>query len=178
MQRPKVATVFGILNIAFGAITVVGLIVSIIVLRIAHSSPSAQLLQQSPVLAAWTKFTIPLTFVSSIVLAIAGIGLLLFKNWGRILSIIHAVYSLVFGIVGLFITFFFMCIPMIEQAQQKSGPESIGMIIGSISGMIGGVIGLAYPVLLLIFMLRPKVVEAFRAAEGLSAQNQGYPPTA
>ncbi len=175
MQRPKVATVFGILNIAFAAMGVVGLIVSIVVLRVAAASHSNSILQQSPVLAAWTKISMPIGFVSSIVLAIAGTGLLLFKNWGRILSIIYAIYGLVFGIVGLFLTFFFMCLPMIQQAQQNPGPESIGRTAGAIGGMIGGVIGLAYPVLLLIFMLRPKVVEAFRAAEAASSQSQSYP---
>ncbi|MGZ4987361.1 MAG: hypothetical protein ACXWBP_04905 [Limisphaerales bacterium] len=176
MQRPKSATVFGILNIAFAVMGVVGLIFTIVVLRIAHSNPSTHAIQQSPVLLAWTKFTLPLGFVSSIVLVVAGIGLLQMKNWARILSIIYAIYSLVFGIVGLFLVFFFMVLPAIEQAQQKSGPEQIGMIAGSIGGLVGGVIGLAYPVLLLIFMMRPKLVEAFRAAEVLSAQNQGYPP--
>ena len=178
MQRPKSATVFGILNIAFAVMGVLGLIFTIIALRFAHSNPSMRLIQQSPVLAAWTKFTLPLGFVNSIVLAIAGIGLLLMKNWARILSIIYAIYSLVFGIVGLFLMFFFMILPLIEQAQQKSGPESVAAVFGAFGGMIGAVIGLAYPVLLLIFMLRPKLVEAFRAAEALLAQSQGYPPAA
>ncbi|MDB6056804.1 MAG: hypothetical protein JWO95_648 [Verrucomicrobiales bacterium] len=178
MQRPKSATVFGILNIAFATMSFFGLIFSIIVLRIAASSHSTQLIKQSPVLSAWTKFTMPLGFVSAIVLLIAGIGLLMMKNWARIVSIIYAIYSLVFGVVGLALMFLFMVMPMIEQSQQQSGPESIGMIAGAIGGMIGGVVGLAYPVLLLIFMTRPKLVEAFRVAELLSAPGQSHPPAA
>jgi hypothetical protein len=178
MQRPKSATVFGILNIAFAAMSFVGLIFSVIMMRVGQSSHSMQMLKQSPVLAAWTKFTLPVGFVSAIVLLIAGIGLLTMKNWGRILSIIYGCYSLVLGVVGLVLTFIFMLLPMIEQAQQRSSPEAIGMTAGAIGGMVGGVIGLAYPVLLLIFMTRPKLVEAFRVAEVLSTPGQGYPPAA
>lgn len=178
MQRPKSATVFGILNIAFAAMGFVGMIFTVVMLRVAASTQTAQLIKQSPVLAAWTKFTLPLGFISMIVLLIAGIGLLMMKNWGRILSIIYAVYALVFGLIGMVITFLFMLMPMIEKAQQTSGPESIGMVAGAIGGMVGSVIALAYPVLLLIFMTRPKLIEAFRVAELLSAPGQGYPPAA
>lgn len=118
----------------------------------------------------------PLALVSCVVLAISGIGLLLMKNWARILSIIYAIYALVFGVIGLFISVIFMCLPMLAQAQQKPGPESIGMMVGAIGGIVGGVIGLIYPVLLLIFMLRPKLIEAFRTAQQSQMQPQVYPP--
>jgi uncharacterized membrane protein YfcA len=51
---------------------------------------------------------------------------------------------------------------MLEQAQQQHGPAAAGAIGGAIGGSVGGCFGLIYPVLLLIFMLRPKVAAAFQ----------------
>jgi hypothetical protein len=95
-------------------------------------------------------------------LLIAGIGLLLMKSWARTLSIIYAIYALVAGVLGLVVNFMFLVRPMLERAGQQHGPEAAGALGGAIGGTFGGCLGLVYPILLLIFMTRPKLVAAFQ----------------
>jgi hypothetical protein len=92
----------------------------------------------------------------------AGIGLLMLKPWARTLSIVYAIYSILQAIVGTIINYFLLVRPLIEQAQNSSGPEAAAAMGGAIGGTIGGCVGLIYPALLLFFMMRPNVVAAFR----------------
>jgi hypothetical protein len=164
MQRPTSVTVFGILNIAFAVLGAFGLIFTLALfsLQTDTNNPVVKLIHENPTYAAWMKVSICLGVPSCLALLAAGIGLLCMKSWARILSIIYAIYAIVFGIAGTVANFFFMVRPMLEQAQQQQGPEAAAAIGGAIGGTIGGCFGLIYPVLLLIFMTRPKVVAAFR----------------
>lgn len=166
MQRPTSATVFGILNIVFAGLGIIGIIASIGLLLLASNSqnPVVKVMQESPGYTLWFKICIPLGFLSCGVLLAAGIGLLLVKPWSRLLSIGYAIYALGFGLVGGVVNFIFITRPLLEQAQNKGGPEAAGAIGGAISGSIGGCFGMIYPILLLIFMFRPTIVAAFRPA--------------
>jgi hypothetical protein len=164
MQRPASATTFGILNIIFAGLGVFGLVASITLLTVMDTrNPVVRIIQNNPAYAAWMKLSVPLGLLSCAILLTAGIGLLRMKNWARLLSIGYAIYAILFGIVGIVINFLFLVRPMLEEASHKQGPEAAGEIGGAIGGGIGGCIGLVYPVLLLIFMTRPKLVAAFRA---------------
>jgi hypothetical protein len=164
MQRPTSVTVFGILNIVFAAFGLFGLIASIALFFLPADSnnPVIKLIHESPGYAMWLKICIPLGVLSCSALLAAGIGLLYLKSWARILSIIYAIYAIVFGITGMVVNFIFMVQPMLEQARQEQGPEAAAATGGAIGGTIGGCFGLIYPILLLIFMTRPKVAAAFR----------------
>jgi tellurite resistance protein TehA-like permease len=164
MQRPTSVTVFGILNIVFAAIGVFGLIASIALFFLPANlnNPVIKIMHENPAYATWLKVCIPLGLLSCAALLAAGIGLLRLKSWARTLSIAYAIYAIVFGILGTVVNFFFIVRPILEQARQQHGPEAAGAIGGAIGGSIGGCLGLIYPVLLLIFMLRPTVVAAFR----------------
>ncbi|HXR48348.1 MAG TPA: hypothetical protein VN784_13015 [Candidatus Limnocylindrales bacterium] len=164
MQRPTSVTVFGILNIVFAAFGVFGLIFSMALFHLPADSnnPVVKLIHENPAYAAWLKASILLGVPSCLVLLATGIGLLCLKSWARILSIAYAIYAIVFGIVGTVVNFVVMVVPMAEQARQQQGPEAAAAIGGAIGGTIGGCFGLIYPVLLLIFMTRPKVAAAFR----------------
>jgi hypothetical protein len=164
MQRPTSVTVFGILNIVFAVFGVFGLIASIALFFVPAGSnnPVIKIMHENPAYASWLKICIPLGLLSCAALLAAGIGLLCLKSWARRLSIAYAIYAIVFGILGTVVNFMFLTRPMIEQAQQQHGPEAAGAIGGVIGGTIGGCFSLIYPVLLLIFMLRPKVVAAFQ----------------
>lgn len=164
MQRPTSVTVFGILNIVFAAFGIFGLIFSIALFYLPAdtNNPVIKLIHESPAYAAWIKVCIPLGLLSCAVLLAAGIGLLRLRPWGRTLSIAYAIYAVVFGLVGTVVNFIFVTQPMIEQAHQQQGPQAAGAMGAVIGGSIGGCFGLIYPVLLLIFMLRPVVAAAFR----------------
>jgi hypothetical protein len=166
MQRPTSATVFGILNIGFAGMGIIGIIASIglLMLSVNFNNPVVKVMQESPGYALWFKICIPLGLLSCGVLLAAGIGLLLVKPWGRLLSIGYAIYAIGFGIVGTVVNFLFITRPLLEQAQNKGGPEAAGAIGGAIGGSIGGCFGMIYPILLLIFMFHPAIRDAFRPA--------------
>jgi hypothetical protein len=167
MQRPTAVTVFGVLNIGFAAMGVISLISTLFMFRNLgdQKNPVIQLMHDNPTYTAWLKISIPLGVVALIVLLIAGIGLLQMKNWGRNLSLIYGIYALLMGIVGIAVTYQCLVIPLMQQAQNKSGPEYVGAMAGAIGASIGSLFSLIYPILLIVFMTRPKLIAAFRTAE-------------
>jgi hypothetical protein len=174
MTRPTSVTVFGILNIVFAGFGLIGTLATLAMFKMAAgtNNPALQIMQDNPAFAAWIKLSIPLGLISSVALLAGGIGLLMMKSWARKLSIIYAFFAMVLSIVGTVLNYLWMIRPMMEQAAQKQGPEAAGAIGGAIGGLAGGCFSLIYPVLLLIFMTRPKVVAAFHPA----AQSSDFPP--
>jgi hypothetical protein len=164
MQRPTSVTVFGILNLVFAAFGFVGLLISLVLFFVPESSENhvVKLIHSSPAYAAYLKISIGLGLLACLALLAAGIGLLMLKPWARTLSIVYAIYSILQAIVGTIINYFLLVRPLIEQAQNSSGPEAAAAMGGAIGGTIGGCVGLIYPALLLFFMMRPNVVAAFR----------------
>lgn len=92
----------------------------------------------------------------------AGIGLLMIKPWARWLSIVYALVTIVFALIGLGITYVFTVQPVIRAFSEQQPPDQpmAGAIGGAAGTMCGSVIALAYPIVLLIFMTRPHVVQA------------------
>jgi len=83
------------------------------------------------------------------------------KSWAHKLSIGYAIYSIVFGLIGVVASFLWVFRPLLEKAGEQRGPEAAAAIGGALGGTIGGCFGLIYPVLLLVFMLRPHIKAAF-----------------
>ncbi len=165
-NRPASINVFGILNIVFALWGAVGLLASAVLLFASpdFNNPVIKIMHENPVYATWVKISFLLGVPSCAVLAASGIGLLLLKPWARVLSIIYAVYAIVLGILGTVVNAIFLLLPMLHQAQEQSGPAAAGAIGGAIGGTLGGCLGVIYPVLLLIFMTRPKIAAAFSAS--------------
>jgi hypothetical protein len=159
--------VFGILNLVFAAFGFLGLLGTVALLSAKANShnPVIQIMHDSPGYAAWTKISIPLGLLSCLALLGGGIGLLCLKSWGRLLSIAQAIYAIFMGIANVVVSAIFLLPPLLEQARTQHGPEAAAAIGGAVGGTIGGCIGLIYPVLLLVFMFRPKVVAAFNPSQ-------------
>lgn len=165
MQRPTAVTVFGILNIVFAALGLFTMLGSMMLFTVTggnSSNPVVQLIHDNPTYAAWMKICIALGLIVSPLLLAAGIGLLKLKPWARTISIVYAIYSIVMVPVSGVINYIYLVQPLLQQAQQKQGPEMAGAIGGAIGGTFGSCFGLIYPILLLIFMLRANVAAAFR----------------
>jgi hypothetical protein len=164
MQRPTSVSIFGILNMVFACLGVLGTLGSIAMFYLPGNSnnPVIKIMQENPSYAAFIKLSIPLGFLNSIILLTAGIGLLNLKNWARLLSIGYAIYAIVFALLSMALNIIFVMRPLLEQASQRQGPEEAGAIGGAIGGSVGGCFALVYPILLLIFMTRPKLVAAFQ----------------
>jgi hypothetical protein len=166
--RPTSVTVFGVLNLVFAALGLCGLCFGVIPLLAMQSIPNQppnpvlELLQENQAYYVFTIVSMALGFVATVALGLAGYGLLNMRPWGRHLSIVYAVYAIIAGIVGMIANWIWLIGPLMEQAGAAgAGPEQAGAVGGAVGGMFGGCIGMIYPVLLLIFMTRPNVVQAF-----------------
>ncbi len=162
LQKTTPVTVFGILNIVFAALGGVGVISSIMLFVVASDSsknPVVQIIHDNPTYALWMKISIPLGLLACGVLLAAGIGLLKLQPWARTLSIIYAIYAMITVLVSSVVNYFFLVLPLLEQARGKSGPDAAAAMGGAIGGTLGGCLGLVYPILLLVYMLRVKTAE-------------------
>jgi len=164
MQRPVSIIVFGILNFVFAALGVIGLIASVTLLGLPADSnnPVIQFIHIYPGYAVWLKMCLALGILGCALLLAAGFGLLSLKPWARTASLICAIYLILFFFGGMLVNFAFMDTPMLGPARQQQAFETVAAIGGPINGTIGGLFWLIYPLLLLAFMLQPKVMAAFR----------------
>jgi len=164
MPRPPVATVFGILNIVFGAMSLLCSPLSLIMTMVPMqtNNPASEIIHESMPLQFWLYAATVIGMVGGAVLLAAGIGLLKMQPWARITSVVYAIFAIVFGVVGQVVNWFLLIMPLMEQAKNQNGPAAAAGIGGAIGGMAGGCFGLVFPILLLIFMTRPKVVAALR----------------
>lgn len=166
-RRPTSAVVFGVLNLVFGFLGLCGsgfaAFALVAPVEAAGPNPALDVMKDNPAFYTYTMASLAVGLVATVALIAAGIGLLAYKSWGRTLSIWYGVYGVISVVVGTVVTYYFMVVPLMQQAQNvPNGPERAGMIGGAIGGVAGGCIGLIYPVALLIFMLRPSFAEALR----------------
>jgi hypothetical protein len=131
----------------------------------ATANPILQKMNANPQYVAWIKVATPMSGVAAIVVLAAGIGLLVLQNWARIASICYGVYTIVGGIVTavMMMNVFFTAMP-----HDARGPAGIVMMASIVGAFFGMAIGLVYPILLIIFMTRPKVVAACRPAQAVA----------
>lgn len=178
MQRPTVVTVFGILNIVFGALglscapcSLLWTLKPDILPRGPGPNPVAEILVNSPDLRNWYIFSTVLGTLASALLLVAGIGLLNMKSWGRTLSIAYAIYALINTLANLVVQYFLLIVPLMEKGRGQ--PQAMaGAIGGAIVWTLAGLTALIYPIILLCFMYTPTVVKAFwPAASSFSQEN-------
>jgi hypothetical protein len=168
MQRPVSTIVFGILNLVFAVFGVISILATWAMFSsdpnlFTKSNPVIELMQHNENYATFSKISLSLGLAASIVLGLAGLGLLLLKPWGRYLSIGYSVYALISVIVGLVGNYFFLIQPFMEKvSKMPAGPEQAGMIGGIVGSVVGGCFGFIYSAILLFFMFRPNVVAAFK----------------
>lgn len=165
-SRPASLIVFGILNILFGVLGLCGTAGSSAMFFMdlprdpAIPNPMLDLIASNPTFRLFMQVTVVLGGLASLVLLVAGVGLLLTKAWGRTLSVGYAWYAIVAGIVGLLVNWVYVMQPMLAAMKGAEGPAAFGAIGGLVGGLIGGLVSLAYPIVLLAFMNRT----ALRAA--------------
>jgi hypothetical protein len=161
MKKPTAITVFGVLNLVFGVLGACGVVFSLVSLFMATpgTNPVYDVMRSSVVLVYWTYASSLIGGVLTLVLCIAGIGLLMDKAWGRLASLAYGGATILFGLLGILMNAIFLFPAMLELAD-SSRPEVAGGVIGGVvGGVAGSCIGLVYPVLLIVFMTRKPVVE-------------------
>ena len=139
MRRPTSVTVLSVLNIVFGSL---GLLFTLIAF--------AGIAELSSVVGggfvAWLVISSVIGLVLQVLLLTSGIAMLGLKPWARVMAIVAAVGGVAMNLIGMIVNLtVFSAVPFM----------GAGAIIGAILGM-------AYPIVLLIFMFRPNVVAAFK----------------
>jgi hypothetical protein len=164
-------TIFGILNIAVGLISLMGALLSNMFNGSDFTAATPSLppfftsmlalwkaLSADPLYMVWRRLTIPLDVASGAVLAAAGVGLLLLRHWSRLASIACAIYRILF--VGVDSAVLFLVLRHIQAGPHAGDSAQLAIVIGG--SLVGAALTLAYPVLLIFFLTRPKAALAFQ----------------
>ena len=170
-ERPVSVTIFGILNIGFGVFGLAGMFLS--TMFEGPGSPAAgassnslfatwtglwNAISSDAAYVGWHRISVPLDAACSVALMTAGIGLLLLKNWARLLSLGCAILEILQKFLDCAVIFVAARrVPAISPQGNQGACLAIG-----VGAVIVYVFALAYPLLLLYFLRRPKVVQAFQ----------------
>ena len=171
-ERPISITILGILNMGIGLLGLGGLLLSTMFESpdfVSSSSSGNSFLSSMLALwntistdatfVVWRRITVPLDAAASLALVAAGIGLLLLKNWSRLVSIGYAIYRVIFALLDVAVLMAVLHRVLANALQADTGAH-IALVVGAAA--VGTVLTLVYPVLLIYFLTRPKVVQAFQ----------------
>jgi hypothetical protein len=170
-RRPAPVNVFGILNIAFSVMMIFSLLFLIASfflgdMPVFRDNPAFKMARDYPAYKTIQEVSVILGIPSTLVLLMAGVGLLKLKSWGRTLSIFYGFYAILQSL-GLGVANYFVLLrPMLETHVNLKDPQAMGEFFGAIFGTLAGCLGIIYPILLIIFMNRRSVIDALRAGPG------------
>jgi hypothetical protein len=151
--RPTSVTVFGILNIVFGAIGILATPLEIIMMFV---RPRTMNLSEG--VRVWLMLSSVIGLARVVLLIVTGIGLLKLKPWARVWTLGYGLFAICYNILGMIVNIIFMS----TGGYGFSPDEMPGLIVGLIGGFCGGIVGLIYPILLVVFMRREDVIQAFK----------------
>ena len=163
--KPTAIKVFGILHLIFGAMGILGLLLSSVMLfatgpqNQGMPNPALEMMNANATYKIFMMVTLGLGLIFTVVLIFAGVGLLQSRKYGRSLSNWYAIYAILSAIIGAVVNYIFLIAPMLEQAPQ-GGPAAAGAVGGAIGGLAGGCFGTIYPILVLIFINKQNVKDA------------------
>ena len=141
--RPMAVTIFGILNLVFGAFGLMGFV---------FSMAAAANIANANGMGIYYLVSVVYSLVTSILLIVAGIGLLRWKPWGRRTSIIYGWTSIAGTVLMAILQYF-----TIWNNEGFQGAGSWALLIGVGVGIVFQCI---YPGILLAFMYGPTVSSA------------------
>ncbi len=150
VEKPTSVTVFGILSCVFGGL---GLVCTPFSIAIGFATLRKTLAATDQYLMINIASGI-LSIGFTIWLLVTGISLLMFKKWARNCAVIYSIANMIWSFIAMGINIAAVALHWIT-IPQEGLPGFIGGICGGLCG------GFIYPVLLLIFMLTPKVKNAF-----------------
>ncbi len=154
LPRPVSIMVFGICNIFFGAKGV--LCCPFSALGAFVGAAGSTFAGQSTLSSGWQVFSAVMSVFVSVAMLASGIGLVRYLEWGRKLALICALaeVALVVGSVGLLV----IDSPFQELARSEESLVRVIMFFQLLAG-------LAYPIVLFLFLRRPAMRDALLAQE-------------
>lgn len=161
LPPPQAVKTLGTLNYVFAGLGFVGTAMTYAMyfggLKLTPHDPIGDAVRASPSYMSFMRASMVAGLISHIALAASGYGLHRLRSWGRKLALAYAVYAIIAAIGGAVMMFHFV-MPVLAKLK---GPAAQGGMVG---GMMGGLIALAYPIVLIVFMNRRNVREAFERA--------------
>lgn len=177
-KRPASLIVFGVLHLIFGLTGILTTGFMLVMLTVGLPMPEGgfdlqgALEEQLDWYHTFMMVAGVLGVVVSLILIAAGIGLMQRREWARKASIGYGIYGVVGGLVTSWVQMSHV-IPLMEEMLETATISERAGLIGGIAGGYGGMcMGLAYPILVLIFMNRSVVKEAMAEAEGARSQDE------
>jgi hypothetical protein len=167
MKRPTSVTVFGVLNVVFGAI---GLYAIGAVLLLSHGLVGngdplwSQLGDTSTASGKIRMLELRMDVLLSLIQFVSGIGLLRWRPWGISTAIAYAIASLASSLVFLVLNFYSQYEPLLEQTGAWTATEKALAAATLLSTMFGRFAYFIYPSLLLYFMYGSNVIPRFHQA--------------
>ena len=156
-----VLSIIGIIVSAYG-ILCAPLGVAFLFVNMGMPNPAIDQIKNNAFLFNYTVVGTALGFIMSVLLLVCSIGAITLKPWARKGLLVWAGITIVTVLIGFVVTVGYI---LPNMAPPANTPQSRGAAIGGmIGGIAGGLIQLILPVLILIFMTRPRVVAAFEDA--------------
>tara|TARA_B110000438_G_scaffold270630_1_gene287901 strand:+ start:200 stop:805 length:606 start_codon:yes stop_codon:yes gene_type:complete len=163
-EKPKAIKVFGILNVIFGGLGLLGTCIGLgAILAITsglipvpdgQANPAFVLQQENAFLYFYNIISATFALIFTIVLLVSGIGLLQHKKWGRTTGLAWAAYCVLSTIVVSVVTWThiypYQLETMDEAAAAVPNMETI-LLVSMIFGNVLSVAYLIYPSLFVIF---------------------------
>ena len=163
-RRPTGVTVFAILGIVFGVVGLLSNLGSLLMFFFRGSipmpaSPVDELLDTSFGYQVYYLATLGLGIVFSVILLVAGIGLLKMSPRARTQSIIYAIYAIPATIVTKVVDVLVM-FSSSQTGEQSEEQQIIAFIFVGVA-ILFAFISLIFPVAILIYFSRPSVKQMF-----------------
>jgi hypothetical protein len=138
-----------------------------------------QLEEAVPAQKIITPVTLGVSLVLDLLLLAGGIGLLNMKRWGRSAYLVYAPLSIISRLFGVVFELVFVVPAMSaivqQEVQRDPNLRAIGSVMemGLVVGLLLGSLFIAFPIVVLIILLRPSIAAAFRSgAEGMEDEGE------
>lgn len=174
-ERPTSVTVFAIINLILAGLGLVGFIFWLLgVLGITPQGSQENILVQAMENSAgfqlFNNIANAMGLIVVILLLAASIGMFSLKPWARLVTIGWGVYSLLMVIAGYALSYLLIYGPLLPNA---TGQDRVIVMVGLIVGAVFSVLFIAYYLLMIFMLTRPKVVEAF-SPDGIDNDRGGW----
>ncbi len=155
MQRPTAVTVFGVLNILYALFAMGSTVLGLASLKLLKNYvPEAA--QQAELTTA-NIVGMVISMIIAVGLLVDGIGLMAMRRWARKLAVWIGGALICQGIVGIA-----MMPSQMQAASQRQGAMGQEFLaVSMVVGVFVTLVMMTYPILMMIFLTRRPVVEAF-----------------
>ena len=163
-NAPTSVKVIAIIGIVLGSLGILGLIWSLITIfaPLGPPNPILEPLRHDSVYIASTIVALIIGVPLTVLLIVACVQSLRMQRWARRAMIVYAWLAIVQCVVGTVFNGAYLIPKMLSGIPAGTSPEMrAAMIGGAFGGACGGLLSVVFPVCILYFFSRKKVVDAF-----------------